>query len=388
MADSEGIPGAEDGRNARGGKEELDMLRRDIDAVDDALLDLLRKRATLSRRVGENKRAKGSSGPVYRPEREQAIIDRLIAGEDPRDPTGLPAAHIKRIWREIFSSSRELQQPTRVAFLGPEGTFSHMAAQECLGHSFQPCPQENFHAVFRAVHDGRCDVGIIPLENTLHGTVGQNFDLFAGHAVHIIGEHYSRISHCLMSRETRRESIRRVCSHPQPLGQCAGWLRVHLAGVPLSSEDSTAAAAKRAREEAGTAAIGHPDLADQWGLHILASAIEDSPGNWTRFVLIAPGGKPESGRDASGDGFKTSLLITLPHHPGSLARVLALLADGGINMSKLESRPMRDVPWQYVFFVDACGDLLRSEHAGVMAALKESCQSIRVLGVYPHAPVP
>lgn len=361
---------------------ELTELRAAIDEVDGELLALLRRRAEISRQVGAAKKDEG--GPVFRPEREQAIVDRLIRINRESEGEGLPDDHISRIWREIFSSSRALQRPLRVAFLGPEGTFSHMAALECLGHSISTAPRENFDAVFRAVAEGACELGLVPLENSLHGSIGQSFDLFAEYSVHITGEHYSRIRLCLMSRESELSAIKRVYSHSQPFGQSRGWLRAHLPGAALLPEESTAAAALKAKDEAGSAAIGHPGLAAMLGLRVLAESLEDSPSNWTRFAVIAPGREARSVHADPETTLKTSLLFTVSHRPGTLAAVLDLLAGAGINMSKLESRPMRGSAWEYVFFMDAGSDLLRPEHAETLEKLRGSCQSLRVLGVYPH----
>lgn len=202
---------------------DLTELRAAIDEVDGELLTLLHRRAEISRMVGAAKKDEG--GPVFRPEREQEVVERLLRINRESRGEGLPDEHIARIWREIFSSSRALQRPLRAAFLGPEGTFSHMAALECLGHSISAAPCENFDAVFRAVAEGTCDLGLVPLENSLHGSIGQCIDLFAEYDVHVVGEHYSRIRLCLMSRESGLSAVRRVYSHPQPFGQSRGWLR-------------------------------------------------------------------------------------------------------------------------------------------------------------------
>lgn len=364
----------------------LAALRREIDAVDDELLTLLNRRAELSVRVGQWKRSEGQALAVFQPSREREVLDGLLR-RNAALGGALPDQAVEHVWREIFSSSRALQQPLRVAFLGPQGTFSHMAALECLGHSADMRPMNDFHTVFREVAAARCDLGLVPLENSLHGTVGQNFDLFAEHAVHVVREHYSRITNCLMSAEESLDRVRRVYSHPQPLGQCAGWLRAHLPGVPLLPEESTAAAAGRAADEEGAAAIGHPGLASMLNLRVLAAPLEDSADNWTRFVLIAPGGAEAvtARADLPDEGLKTSLLFTVPHRPGTLVAALNVLAGGGVNMTKLESRPMRGAAWQYVFFVDTGCDLLHPAHQEVMNALRAACQSVRILGVYPHA---
>ena len=292
---------------------DLTELRAAIDEVDGELLTLLLRRAEISRMVGAAKKDEG--GPVFRPEREQEVVERLLRINRESRGEGLPDEHIARIWREIFSSSRALQRPLRAAFLGPEGTFSHMAALECLGHSISAAPCENFDAVFRAVAEGTCDLGLVPLENSLHGSIGQCIDLFAEYDVHVVGEHYSRIRLCLMSRESGLSAVRRVYSHPQPFGQSRGWLRAHLPGAALMPEESTAAAALRVRDEAGSAAIGHPGLASMLGLDVLADSLEDSTSNWTRFAVIAPGREARSPGAEPGTALKTSLLFTVAHRP-------------------------------------------------------------------------
>ena len=351
-------------------------LRREISVLDDELLVLLNRRAAVSLEVG---RLKGQSGDaVFQPGREREILDRLQAENASRNGA-LPSGHIVPIWREILASSRALQQTPHVAFLGPEGTFSHMAALECLGHSLEARPQATIRDVFRAVGDGACALGLVPLENSIQGSIGKSFDLFSEFRVHIAAEHYSRITLALMGRAPATDAVRRVCSHPQPLGQAGVWLRTSLPGIPLVPVESTAAAARLALEEPETAAIGHPDLASLLGLPILAENLEDSPLNRTRFAVIAPGA-PSS---PAGENLKTSILFTVPHVPGSLSRVLAVPADAGINLSKLESRPMPGAAWQYVFFADMACNLLLPAQAGVLAALRSACQSLRVLGVYP-----
>lgn len=369
---------------------DLDSLRVAIEQLDFEMLVMLNRRAELSLQVAETKRQGGPGVAVLQPRRESYLLDMLMA-QNKAIGGPLPTVHMLHIWREIFSSSRALQQPAQVAFLGPEGTFSHMAALESLGHSVELMPLDSFHAVFHAVHDHRANIGIVPLENTLQGSVGQNFDLFAEYRVQIVAEHYSRITHSLMSLEADLCVVRRVYSHPQPLGQCAAWLRSHLPGVPLVTMESTAAAARRVLDEPGAAAIAHPALAAMLGLRILAGPLEDSATNWTRFAIITPGqpapNRPgDSGKPAV--GLKTSLLFTVPNSTGALSRVLNVLAEGKVNMSKLESRPMQGTPWQYVFFADTDCDFLHPDHAVTLQTLREVCQSVRILGVYPHADAP
>ena len=363
--------------------QRLEEIRIEIDGVDRELLRLLNERASLSREVGRIKATE--PGIILKPMRERDLLDKLAA----LNPGTLPEEHLRAVWREILSSSRALQRPQNVAYLGPEGTFSYFAGVEYLGHlaTFHPC--RDIAGVFEKVCSGDCELGVVPLENSLQGTVGVSFDLFLRHPVFIQAELYSRISHSLMSLEQSQSDVRVVYSHAQPLAQCGLWLRQHLPRAALVPVESTAAAARRAASEPGSAAIGHVRLADMHGLNVLAKGIEDESGNWTRFVIIGP----ESARRAigsSGPGQpgadKTSILFTLPDKPGTLSSVLSLLASHGINMRKLESRPMRGQPWRYVFFADVESDMEDGRHASLLEQLRLGCTSFRILGRYPSGP--
>lgn len=353
----------------------LDALRADIDEVDARLLALLNRRAELSLAVGRLKTA--TAGPVFRPERESAILRRLAGlSQGP-----LPTAHIKAIWSEIFSSSRALQRPRRIAFLGPEGTHSHAAATGYFGQSmsYQPC--RNFREVFASVRAGVCDLGVIPLENALQGTVGQCFDLFMEYEVFIQAEFVNRIRHCLLSMAPSLAEIRAVHSHPQALAQCEHWLRAHLPEAVLIPAESTAAAARFCLESADSASIGNESLSTLLSLPVLAADVEDEADNQTRFVIIGLT-PPDAGALARPANVRSSVVFTLPDHPGSLAAVLNLLASASVNLRKLESRPSRLERWKYAFFAELDVDLSAPEQARVWAALKESCHSVRLLGVY------
>ena len=291
-----------------------------------------------------------------------------------------------------------------VAYLGPEGTFSFFTGQDYVHEHLgvpdavlRPCA--DLADVFEAVAGGCCQLGMVPLENSLRGTVGQSFDLFLRHELVIRGEVFARISNALLSREATLGAVRVVYSHAQPLAQCAGWLRRHLPGVPVVPVESTAAAARRAAGEAGAAAIGHWRLSALFDLQMLASAIEDESGNWTRFVAVT---RPETfwppeaatGHHRAGAAIeRSSLLFTLPDKPGALARILCILADHGVNMRKIESRPLhgglpdnRESPWKYAFFVDVECDVSAPERAGVLGAVAAACTSLRLLGSYEAGP--
>lgn len=359
--------------------ERLRQIRTEIDGIDQQLLQLLNQRASLSREVGKIKAH--NTGLIFQPLREKELLESLAA----KNPGALPEDHLANIWREILSSSRALQRPQNVAYLGPEGTFSYFAGLEYLGKSanFHPC--KDIAQVFEEVAQGHCELGVVPLENSLQGTVGVSFDLFLKYPVEIQAELYSRISHCLLSRAHSLADITRVYSHPQPLAQCGSWLRTRLPNAELIPAESTAAAARMAAKDPESAAIGNCRLGSLLGLEILGRHIEDQQGNWTRFVIIAA--QKEGGLGASGQpGDKSSLLFTLADRPGTLAEVLNLLAQNHVNMRKLESRPMSGQPWRYVFFTDVESDLNRPEHRELVQQLKDRCNSFRILGSYPAGP--
>ncbi|MBO4300018.1 MAG: prephenate dehydratase, partial [Desulfovibrio sp.] len=351
-------------------------------------LDLLGSRAELSREVGRIKSRE--PGIIFKPLREREVLDKLVA----RNSGPLPEDHVRTIWREILSSSRALQRPQNVAYLGPEGTFSYFAGIDYLGHAvcFRPC--KDIAQIFEEVASGQCELGVVPLENSLQGTVGVSFDLFLKHDVYIQAELFSRISHCLLSNAPSLAHVHTVYSHPQPLAQCGGWLRTHLPGAVFVPVESTAAAAHRAAGQKDAAAIGHSKLADMAGITILARRIEDESGNWTRFVVIGPGdarsaraaGPQSTPKPGHTGADKTSMLFTTADKSGALSRVLNLLAEHGINMRKLESRPMRGQRWKYVFFADVESDLEDPRYDPLMEELREVCTSFRILGSYPTGP--
>jgi chorismate mutase/prephenate dehydratase len=234
--------------------------------------------------------------------------------------------------------------------------------------------------VFRAVAGKEAELGIIPLENSLQGSVGQSLDLFLKYSVYIQAEIFCKISHSLLSKESALSSIKKVYSHPQALGQCAGWLRTHLPEANIVPMESTAAAAKKVTQDTHSAAIGHVKLSEMHGLNILSRSIEDLPDNWTRFMIIGPTMPIGENHE------KTSIVFTLPDKSGALVNVLNLLATESINMKKLESRPLRSEKWQYVFFTDVECDLMLEKYAALRQGLANNCHSLRILGSYPSGP--
>ncbi|WP_031481879.1 prephenate dehydratase [Maridesulfovibrio frigidus] len=353
-------------------KEKLDVLRVTIDTLDTQILDLLNKRAEASLSVGAVKA--GSADQIFKPFREQEVLKGL----SDLNPGPLPEEHLEGIYREIISSSRRLQRPERVVYLGPEGTFSYFAGLEHMGRQADLVPKNNFEDIFVAVSKGEADLGIIPLENSLKGTVGQNVDLFMRYPVYIQDEVYSRISHGLITKGSGLDKIKTVYSHSKAIEQCAGWLRTNLPNATLQSVDSTAKAAEMVADgDDSCAALGNIKLANIFGLHVVAEAIEDLPDNWTRFLIIGPKPGIEGKRD------KTTILFTTPDKPGALVGVLGVLSGKSINMTKLESRPFLGEKWKYMFFVDLQGDLSTEEYESIIDELKERCLTFRILGSYP-----
>ena len=349
-------------------------LRIKFDETDKQLVKVLNARAKLSIEIGEIKAE--SNDTVFKAAREKELLQTLVKS----NPGPLPEDHLMSIYKEILSSSRRLQQPREVAYLGPEGTFSYFAGVEYLGLSMEFRPKNNFNDVFHAVAAKEAELGIVPLENSLQGSVGQCLDLFLKYNVFIQSEVFCKISHSLLSNETSMSAIETIYSHHQPLEQCATWLRTHLPDAKVVPMESTAAAATEIVGKKKCAAIGHIKLSDMLGLGVLSRNIEDLPDNWTRFVIIGRSLPKGDTHD------KTSLVFTLPDKSGALVSVLNLLANRKINMKKLESRPMRSEKWQYVFFADVESDLIKEEYADLVKELAMSCHSLRVLGSYPSGP--
>lgn len=349
----------------------LEKLRGKIGELDDKLLELLNERAGCSIAIGD---LKGSaSDEVLRSGREKELLKGLLE----RNSGPLPPEHLLSIYKEIISSSRALQHQQRVAFLGPEGTFSHVAGLEYFGSAATFEPQNTFDGIFRAVEAHACDYGIVPLENSLQGGVGQALDLFLTHNVHIKAEFFCRIRHSLLSCAKSLSDIETVYSHPQPLAQCGKWLAKNLPDAQLVAVDSSATAARMVTDNPQAAAIAHIALGDKLQISVLAEGLEDMPNNWTRFVLIGlvPADRP--GPD------KSTLLFSVKDAPGSLSAVLNTFTEAGINLKKLESRPMSGKCWEYMFFVDLECDIEDPRYAGIFDELKKHCDMLRLLGAYP-----
>ncbi|MCL1915691.1 MAG: bifunctional chorismate mutase/prephenate dehydratase [Desulfovibrionaceae bacterium] len=348
----------------------LEPIRAEINRLDAELLVLLNQRAACSLKVGAIK--KKFQTPVFKPGREQSLLRKLSAAN--RGPLG--ERQLLTIYREIFSVSRDLQRQPSIAYLGPEGAFSHIACLEYFGKLSCLLPKDSFGDIFEAVERRICDLGVIPMENSLHGAMWQCLDLFTTHEVYVQAEWINRIHLSLISRENSLSPIRVVYSHAQPLGQCARWLRKNLPGAEQVLVESSAAAVRRVTDEANSAAIGHAGLAERLDLHVLAVNLEDSSDNWTRFFAIGP----EPGDWAEAD--RSSIIFALGKRPGALSAVLDVFAGAGINMSKLESRPLRGERWHYIFFTDLDCNILAPEHQAILEQVREHCDNLKVIGAY------
>ena len=355
---------------------EIERLRARIDAVDDAILAQLNERAALVQEVGRAKQAGGNS--VYEPTREMRIVDRLRT--DNAGP--FPAEGLAPVFREIISATRSLEAPVCVAYLGPEGTFSHQAAREQFGALAQLRGVGTISDVFAAVEAGRAQLGIVPVENTTEGVVTQTLDALGEREVTVCAERVLRVSIALLSKSGQLADVRRVISHPQPLAQCRRWLDQQLPGIEREEMASTAAAAQRAAGNPECAAIGSLLSAEVYGLAVVAAGIEDRRDNSTRFLVIGGDPPPPSGRDL------TSVVFTIRRdEAGALFRLIEPFAREGVNLTSIQLRPIKGKPWEYLFFIDCEGH--RSE-AAVHRALESAgrvAYSTRVLGSFPRAQV-
>lgn len=363
-------------------KPGLESLRREIDRVDAALHSLINERARLARAVGMSKHADGHLVDFYRPEREAEVLRlALQRNHAARESGTLRDEEIVRLFREIMSACLAQEEPLKVAFLGPEGTFTQTAVYKHFGHSVRALPLPAIDEVFHEVEKGNADFGVVPIENSTEGTVNHTLDRFLNTPLKICGEVELRIHQYLMGRMDDLGQIARVCSHAQSLAQCRGWLNEHLPNVERVPVASNAEAARRARDESGTAAIAGKTAAEVYGLTLLATEIEDRPDNTTRFFVIGRRLFKASGAD------RTSLLVSTNETtgPGALHRLLGPLAKHGINLTRIESRPSQRRKWDYVFFIDIEGHVDDPNVAAALEGLKAQASLYRVLGSYPKA---
>jgi len=353
----------------------LQALRERIDAADAELLSLLNRRAQLALEVGELKKREGSV--VFRPEREAQVIDGLKA----RNAGPLATESIAPIWREIMSACRALETPTRVAYLGPAGTFSELAALGYFGSSLTKVPCASIDEVFRTTTAGAADFGVVPVENSTEGVVARSLDLFLHTPLFIIGETSLFVRHNLLRRVDALDGISAVLAHPQALAQCHGWLSNHLPNAERRPVASNAEGARLASLDPTLAAIASERAAGEYGLHVVSPAIQDDPHNRTRFAIVTHPQRHPSPQASGHDC--TSLVVSVTNRPGAVHDMLVPLKTHGVSMSRFESRPARSGQWEYYFYIDVQGHPAQPHVAAALAALREACAFFKVLGTYP-----
>jgi chorismate mutase/prephenate dehydratase len=353
-------------------------VRGRIDAVDVEIQRLISERAKLAQLVGISKNAAtGRTVDFYRPEREAQVLRAARQ----RNSGPLRDEEVLRLFREIMSACLAQQEPLKVAFLGPEGTFTQSAVFTHFGHSVRALAVASIDEVFHEVEAANADFGVVPIENSTEGTLNHTLDRFLTSPLKICGEVELRIRHHLMGRMSDLAGIERVCSHPQSLGQCRGWLDEHLPGIEQVPVASNAEGARRARDEKGSAAIAGETAAEIYGLNVLAAEIEDRADNTTRFLVLGRKLFTPSGAD------RTTLLVSVGHTdaPGALYRLLEPLARHKVSLTRIESRPSHRRKWDYVFFIDCEGHAEEKHVKQALAALKKRASLFRVLGSYPRA---
>jgi len=355
-------------------EEKLRKLRARIDGLDAKIQALINRRAGLALAIAQAKQKAGSDN-FYRPEREAEVLRAVL--ERNRGP--LSNEDMARLFREIMSACLALESTLKVAFLGPEGTFTQEAALKHFGHFIMTRPLAAIDEVFREVESGNAHFGVVPVENSTEGVINHTLDMFSNSPLKICGEVELRVHHHLLGKQTDRRHAKRVVSHPQSLAQCREWLDANLPGVDRVAVASNAEAARLAATEPDTLAIAGESAARLYGLHLLASNIEDNPDNTTRFLVI---GHLEAGRSGAD---KTSLIVSGKNRPGALARLLAPFSRHGINMTRIESRPSRRLRWEYVFFVDIDGHAQDRKVVKALAELEKEAAFLKLLGSYPRA---
>jgi chorismate mutase/prephenate dehydratase len=373
---------ADDSRSAKPAKErdrvpkpDLAAVRAEIDGIDHQIQALIARRAHWAHEVGRAKGKLAAAVDYYRPEREAQVLRRVVD----RNDGPLADDVLVRLFREIMSACLAQQEPLKVGYLGPEGTFSEQAVFKHFGHSAKGFPLASIAEVFDEVADGRADFGVVPVENSGQGTIQSTLDLFLGSPLKICGEVELHVHQYLLSRGGHVEDIERVYSHGQSLAQCRGWLRQNLPGIELQAVSSNAEAARRARKADDAAAIAGESAAHVYGLKIVAGPIQDRTDNTTRFLVLGRALFPPSGND------RTSLLVFVRDQPGALYRVLEPLARRGVSMNRIESRPAHAGLWQYAFFIDVGGHVDESPLRDVLAELGDFASQVTVLGSYPVA---
>jgi chorismate mutase / prephenate dehydratase len=352
--------------------DDIEKLRKEIDALDEELAALIQRRAGLAQKIGALK----GGAPAYRPERESEILKKVSKARGP-----LSGERVSAVFRELISACRGLEEAIRVSYLGPEGTFSEQAVRKHFGRAVDALPAASVDEAFRRCESGAAQFTVVPVENSTEGAVGRTLDLLVATPLRICGEIELRVHQNLMSRVEQISAVRKVYSHAQSLAQCNGWLSQNLPGVERAPVTSNAEAARRAADEPDAAAIAGEAAAERYQLGVLARAIEDDPNNTTRFLVLGNLEPGPTGRD------RTSLVMSAENKPGAVHALLTPLALHRVSMTRIESRPARarSALWEYVFFIDVEGHQRDEPVAKALGELKRLAPYLKVLGSYPAA---
>lgn len=351
----------------------IDEFRKEIDRIDEELLALLNKRALQVIEVGRVKTMEKKD--FYVPDREREVLARLTG----RNKGPFPNQALKNVYREIMSASLSLERPIKIAFLGPVATFTHQACMQHFGLSGDFLPKKDISDVFDDVEKGRADFGVVPIENTTEGVVSHTLDMFVKSNLKICAEVMLEIALALMNKTGKIADVAKVCSHPHALGQCKFWIKNNLPNALVFDVSSTAMAAQMASDDAACAAVASLAAATLYDLRVIENHIEDNTNNFTRFLVI---GKNESKKTGSD---KTSIVFAIKDAPGALYTMLKPFARRKINLTKIESRPLKTKAWEYVFFVDLDGHITEKKVKDAIAELELSCTFLKVLGSYPRS---
>ena len=353
--------------------QRLVPLRAQIDEIDEQLLQLLSKRAKAAEEVGHIKNQ--SSAPIFRPERENQVIQNVLK----KNPGPLLADGIASIWREIMSACRALESRQTIAYLGPVGTFSELAAGQFFGQSIQGLPCASLDEVFKSVEKGAAVFGVVPVENSSEGAVSRTLDLLLESSLQISGEVVLPIRHHLLTKSGTLDGVKTVCAHAQALAQCQQWLSVHAPQLQRQAVSSNAEAARMASQDPCIAAIAGDPAQIAYGLQIVNAQIQDDPNNRTRFVVIGKYACQPCGQD------QTSLVLSVVNQPGAVHHLLGPLAKHGVSMTRFESRPARKGSWEYHFYIDIEGHATDTKVAKAIDELKTMAAFYKNLGSYPRA---
>lgn len=367
--------------------DNLNTIRDQIDDLDQQIQLLLNQRALCAKKVADAKLStlkEGETAIFYRPEREASVLRKVMD----RNQGPISNEEMARLFREVMSVCLALEQPMKIAFLGPEGTFTQAAALKHFGHSVKTVPFSSIDEVFREVDADSCHYGVVPVENSTEGVISHTLDMLIESPLKICGEVSLRIHQYLMAKNETLSSIKKIYSHQQSLAQCREWLDSSLPGIERIPVNSNAEAARLAANEKGAAAIASNAAAQIYQLKLLAEKIEDEPDNTTRFIIL---GKQEVGPSGTGAQAlsnaidKTSIMVTSANQSGALHNLLKPIADNGLSMTRIESRPSKSGLWQYLFFIDIDGHLSNPSVAAALDQIREQSSIMKIIGSYPKA---